>query len=53
MIEIINTDRLDKEDIQVQYSIINLEKMLNKIQIDLIIKDRKDLNQFTLFFNNE
>ena len=53
MIEIINTDRLDKEDVQVQYSIINLEKMLNKIQIDLIIKDRKDLNQFTLFFNNE
>jgi hypothetical protein len=45
MIEIINKDRENNEDTQVQYTFINFDFMLKKIRIDLIIKRvSKELN---------
>ena len=46
-------ERIDKEDAQVQYSMIKFENMLRKIQIDLIYKEIKKPYKYLEFFANE
>ena len=51
IIEIINKDRINKEDAQVQYSIINFEETQRKIQIDILNGRTGDYCNYLKQFN--